>query len=229
MKRLLARILPAAQHSVAKAPSLAPKGSQVLTRRTYQQIPIQSDTYWATSGALRLEKKTPSYDDSAIQEWKDQFPHLKDYSAADLMEWRRAFDSFDVDNDGFISQADLQKDPSFTVEKIHLLKEYDRDKNALIDFGEFVEAMMAIDMTSLRDSFAGFDPSDVILEFDRYSVTPDGSQRGRRITLDGVKHVMREHDFSVVCDHDARKLFSHMDINGDNEIDFEDFKQWLKH
>lgn len=41
---------------------------------------------------------------------------------AALQTWRRVFDSFDSDRDGFITQADLQKTPEFTVAKAQKLK-----------------------------------------------------------------------------------------------------------
>lgn len=39
----------------------------------------------------------------------------------------------------------------------------------MIDFGEFVEAMYNVDKEMFLESFEGFDPVDVQLEFDKYA------------------------------------------------------------
>lgn len=43
-------------------------------------------------------------------------------SFADIEKWRNAFDTYDHDNDGFISPADLQKNPNLSLQKVQLLK-----------------------------------------------------------------------------------------------------------
>lgn len=101
---------------------------------------------------------------------------------AAVFEWRRVFDLFDRDSDGWISNADLQKRPEFSFDKALKIKResarlsargkrrprgrqrsrgaeggvvfcvsgFDRDRNNLIDFGEFVEGLYEASLRSFR-------------------------------------------------------------------------------
>ncbi|CEM03617.1 unnamed protein product [Vitrella brassicaformis CCMP3155] len=176
--------------------------------------------YWAN-------QKLTRYDNTETKAWKEQFANLGKYTDDELTAWRNAFDQFDPDHDGYISQADLQKFPTFTVEKAHLIKDYDRDRNNLIDFGEFVDAMFAVDVQSLKLDFSGFDSVDIQLEFDKYAVQDLDSGGRKHISLDGVKSLMNEKEFTVVTDSDAHQLMANMDVSKDGVIDIDDFKNWI--
>lgn len=182
--------------------------------------------YWAKNSRLLAERQQTVYDVAEIDSWKSIFPVLRDYCYDDIKLWRQAFDIFDRDADGFISQADLQKASHFTLEKSKLLKQYDADQNNLIDFGEFVEAMYNVDVKSLKDDFEGFDAVDVSLEFDKYAIT-DVTKNKKYMGINEVKELMKDHSFTCVTDLDAQKLFDDFDMNRKGIIDFDDFKNWI--
>ncbi|PHJ20344.1 protein kinase [Cystoisospora suis] len=190
-------------------------------------------SYWALN-------KERLYDDSMLDEWRERFPNLRKYNNDALQTWRRVFDSFDSDRDGFITQADLQKTPEFTVAKAQKLKgekenlnrelytEYDADQNNMIDFGEFVEAMYNVDKEMFLESFEGFDPVDVQLEFDKYAVVDEASPTKKQIPQNRVKQMMIDYRFTCVTEIDAQRLFDEMDVNRDGVIDLGDFKQCVQ-
>ncbi|CDJ59723.1 hypothetical protein, conserved [Eimeria maxima] len=108
---------------------------QQLQQQQQQQLQQQQRFYWAKT------EKAAAYDSQQIATWRENFPSLKEFSDEDLLEWRRVFDSFDTDGDGRLSRADLQKRAEFSLDKVQKIEQYDKDKNNLIDFGEFVEAL----------------------------------------------------------------------------------------
>ncbi|KAF8820578.1 protein kinase [Cardiosporidium cionae] len=181
--------------------------------------PAVADSYWA-------KPVDHLYDSAIVDEWKLYFANLQQYDHEDLLEWRRAFDVFDRDDDGFISQADLQKTPNFSLDKSRQLKKYDRDQNNLIDFGEFVEAMFNVDIKTLKDNFEGFDSVDIQLEFEKHAETNPVTSL-KTLSFEHLKEMMEEYQFTCVTKTDAKRLFDCMDSNKDGNIDFEDFKNWL--
>lgn len=52
----------------------------------------------------------------------------------------------------------------------NVMTEYDRDNNNLIDFGEFVEAVSALDVLDIRRFFEGFDVVDIQMEFEKFAI-----------------------------------------------------------
>lgn len=132
----------------------------------------------ASSGSFRMEKKhltrywaestKKKIQDSKINEWREQFPILNEYDDKDLAIWREAFNKMDRDNDNFISHADLQKS-DWSLEKYNLFQNYDMDQNNLIDFGEFIQAVIDIDTQHFKNFFQGFSKIDIELEFQKYA------------------------------------------------------------
>lgn len=53
---------------------------------------------------------------------------------SDISKWRNAFDTYDMDHDGFISPADLQKNPNLSLQKVQLLKGLSFDQNWSFNF-----------------------------------------------------------------------------------------------
>ncbi|EPR62753.1 protein kinase [Toxoplasma gondii TgCatPRC2] len=176
--------------------------------------------YWARDRAV-------NYEDEAVQEWREKFNNLKPYNDKELRAWRRVFDSMDRDRDGFISRADLQKTPEFTLAKAQKLKYYDADKNNLIDFGEFVEALYNVDKEMFLESFEGFDQVDIQLEFDKYAID-DMSPTKKHIPESRVKEMMLDRKFTCVTSLDAKRLFQEMDVNKDGVVDLADFKECVQ-
>ncbi|SBS81183.1 conserved Plasmodium protein, unknown function [Plasmodium ovale curtisi] len=113
--------------------------------------------YWAECTKKKIH-------DSKINEWREQFSILKDYDDKDLLMWRDSFNKMDKDKDNFISHADLQKS-DWSLEKYTLFQNYDMDKNNLIDFGEYIQAVIDIDTQYFKNFFQGFSKIDIELEF----------------------------------------------------------------
>jgi len=165
------------------------------------------------------------YQREDLEAWRLKYKYLGVYSLDALQEWRNAFDMLDRDGDGYISHADLQKNPNLSIDKEKIFKKYDVDQNNLIDFGEFVEAMFNVDTQRLRGDFVGFDPVDIQLEFDKYAIE---TGKGKKvINSDGVKRIMSDHEFTVITGQDAERLLGEMDKNKDSIIDMDDFKKWV--
>lgn len=201
-------------HASAIAPSQAPA---LVAKRGV----AGGAYYWARDREVR-------YDDEAVHEWREKFNNLKPYDDKELRAWRRVFDSMDRDMDGYISRADLQKTPDFTLAKAQKLKYYDTDKNNLIDFGEFVEALYNVDKEMFLESFEGFDQVDIQLEFDKYAIVDDMSPTKKQIPESRVKEMMLDHKFTCVTALDAKRLFQEMDVNKDGVVDLADFKECVQ-
>lgn len=189
----------------------------------------------ASSGSFRMEKKhltrywaestKKKIQDSKINEWREQFPILNEYDDKDLAIWREAFNKMDRDNDNFISHADLQKS-DWSLEKYNLFQNYDMDQNNLIDFGEFIQAVIDIDTQHFKNFFQGFSKIDIELEFQKYAIT-EKEENKQVIPLTKLMQMLKDKEFTCVTHTDSQKLFDAMDFNKDGAIDLEDFLAWL--
>ncbi|GAB65236.1 hypothetical protein PCYB_052540 [Plasmodium cynomolgi strain B] len=174
--------------------------------------------YWAESTKKKIQ-------DSKINEWREQFPILNEYDDKDLSIWREAFNKMDRDNDDFISHADLQKS-DWSLEKYNLFQNYDMDQNNLIDFGEFIQAVIDIDTQYFKNFFQGFSKIDIELEFQKYAIT-EKEENKQVIPLTKLMQMLKDKEFTCVTHTDAQKLFNVMDFNQDGALDLEDFLAWL--
>ncbi|CAX64126.1 hypothetical protein PFAG_02054 [Plasmodium falciparum Santa Lucia] len=174
--------------------------------------------YWA-------EHTNKKIHESKINEWREQFPILADYDDKDLMIWRNSFNNMDKDKDNFISHADLQKS-DWSLEKYTLFQNYDMDKNNLIDFGEYIQAIIDIDTQHFKNFFQGFSKIDIELEFEKYAITEKENNK-KVIPLSKLMQMITDKEFTCVTETDSLKLFKSMDMNKDGSIDFEDFLQWV--
>lgn len=174
--------------------------------------------YWAETTNKKIHE-------SKINEWREQFKILDMYNDTDLIIWRDSFNKMDKDKDNFISHADLQKS-DWSLEKYTLFQNYDIDKNNLIDFGEYIQAVIDIDTQHFKNFFQGFSKIDMELEFQKYAIT--GKENNKKvIPLEKLKQMLKDKEFTCITDTDSRNLFNVMDVNKDGELDFEDFRAWL--
>lgn len=222
------------------ATAVAPRASHTLNRTTRyptvttvckgpsyrQSILFQHRFYAATDKSFYWANQARSvYSEADMQSWVAKFPQLNGYVFEDIQKWRNAFDTFDHDKDGYISPADFQKNPNLSLQKVELLKEYDRDNNNLIDFGEFVEAVSALDVLDIRRYFEGFDIVDIQMEFEKFAV----QDQGRKIMgLSQLMRLMHYCDCICVTNKDATRLLTEIDSGKDGSIDFEEFRTWLQ-
>ncbi|KAI4840087.1 EF-hand calcium-binding domain-containing protein [Plasmodium brasilianum] len=170
--------------------------------------------YWAEYTKKKIH-------DSKINEWREQFAILDEYNDKDLMIWRDSFNKMDKDKDNFISHADLQKS-DWSLEKYTLFQNYDMDKNNLIDFGEYIQAVIDIDTQYFKNFFQGFSKIDIELEFQKYAITEKENNK-KVIPLTKLMQMLKDKEFTCVTETDSLKLFNAMDLNNDGSIDFEDF------
>ncbi|XP_026191510.1 probable calcium-binding protein CML17 [Cyclospora cayetanensis] len=190
-----------------------------LNRVVSAQVPAAAARrlYWAKT------ERDLAYDTEQIASWRATFPSLKEFTDEDLLEWRRVFDSFDLDSDGWISRADLQKRPEFSLDKVQKIERYDKDKNNLIDFGEFVEALYELDKEILKEGFEGFSGVDVQLEFEKFATTDASGQKS--LSLGGIGKWLRASKFTCITKRDCIKLFNEIDGNRDGVVDLKDFQE----
>ncbi|SCA48648.1 conserved Plasmodium protein, unknown function [Plasmodium ovale] len=174
--------------------------------------------YWAECTKKKIH-------DSKINEWREQFSILKDYDDKDLLMWRDSFNKMDKDKDNFISHADLQKS-DWSLEKYTLFQNYDMDKNNLIDFGEYIQAVIDIDTQYFKNFFQGFSKIDIELEFQKYAITEKENNK-KVIPLTKLMQMLKDKEFTCVTERDSLQLFNAMDLDKDGSLDFEDFVGWL--
>ncbi|CAD2089314.1 EF-hand calcium-binding domain-containing protein [Plasmodium vinckei lentum] len=179
---------------------------------------ITSAYYWAELTKNKIH-------DSKINELREQFSILKDYDDSDIMIWRASFNQMDKDKDNYISHADLQKS-DWSLEKYTLFQNYDMDRNNLIDFGEYIQAIIDIDTQHFKNFFHGFSKIDIELEFQKYAITEKDNSK-KIIPLTKLMQMLKDKEFTCVTETDSRKLFNLMDMNQDGYLDFEDFVEWL--
>ncbi|KAL8269600.1 hypothetical protein Esti_006479 [Eimeria stiedai] len=180
----------------------------------------QRRCYWAKS------ERELAYDSEQIESWREAFPTLKDFSDDGPAAAAAAGSCvFDLDSDGMISRADLQKRPEFSLDKVQKIERYDKDKNNLIDFGEFVEGLYELDKEILKEGFEGFNGVDVQLEFEKFA-SSDASGR-KSLSLSGIAKLLKANKFTCITEKDCEKLFKEIDANADGVIDLSDFQQWV--
>ncbi|ANQ06849.1 Uncharacterized protein PCOAH_00011450 [Plasmodium coatneyi] len=199
----------------------AKEGAHFITHPSSGCFPMEKKhltRYWAESTKKKIH-------DSKINEWREQFPILNEYDDKDLAIWREAFNKMDRDNDNYISHADLQKS-DWSLEKYNLFQNYDMDQNNLIDFGEFIQAVIDIDTQYFKNFFQGFSKIDIELEFQKYAIT-EKEENKQVIPLTKLMQMLKDKEFTCVTHTDSQKLFEAMDFNKDGAIDLEDFLAWL--
>eukprot|EP01066_Platyproteum_vivax_P014620 Platyproteum_vivax@DN6541_c0_g1_i1.p1 len=175
--------------------------------------------YWALQ-----EKRTYSEEDLKL--WKNEFTSLQPYSSEELSLWRNAFEDMDMDRDGILSRADIQKSKLFSTTKSDVIAAMDKDDNNMVDFGEFVEGMLRIDIKLLRDVYSDFDKVDLQLEFDKYASVDNSNNKVWN--LESIKRLMLNSEFMVVTPRDIELLYNDVDKDKDGTITFKDFRNWLK-
>lgn len=141
-------------------------------------------------------------------------------SMADIKDLKEVFLLLDKDYDGKISQKELlaeycklvnEKEAKSVVQKI--LSEVDSDRNGFIDYSEFLRANVDIrkivNEENLRNAFRAFDQDN-----------------SGKISSEELGRVLEGESFND-CGQ-WKKIIEDFDINGDGEIDIEEFGMLLK-
>lgn len=142
------------------------------------------------------------------------------FTSEQIEEFRAAFDLFDQDGNNAISKEELgtvmrRLGLNPTDEELRdMIREHDQDESGQIEFGEFCD-MLAQRMEgddkeeSLRAAFRTFDQ--------------DGSGKISAQELRDVMHSLGER----LTDADIEEMIREADIDGDNQIDYEEFVKMM--
>ncbi|KAK0397340.1 hypothetical protein QR680_002090 [Steinernema hermaphroditum] len=146
-------------------------------------------------------------------------PRSNDFLATELEDFRKAFKFFDANNDGFITQEELESAmnkcgqyPS-KLELRFIMSQGDRDQNGVITFDEFTALMRENECRNkysrhqLREQFQMFDKDN-----DGYIERSEMTGIVRELSLG-------RYFPNQVID----QLFREADVDGDGRISFEEF------
>eukprot|EP00163_Fabomonas_tropica_P029285 TRINITY_DN622_c0_g1_i1.p1 TRINITY_DN622_c0_g1~~TRINITY_DN622_c0_g1_i1.p1 ORF type:complete len:164 (-),score=67.66 TRINITY_DN622_c0_g1_i1:228-719(-) len=146
---------------------------------------------------------------------------VDDFTEEQMAEFHTAFNLFDKDGDGTISQDELKhvlktlgQNPS-KKEVMAMMKEIDVDRSGSIDFPEFVN-MMAKKMGNVDESRL---IEDAFKVFDK-----DGDGILQRSELRKVMENLGE----AVTEKQLERMVREADFDGDGEISKEDFIKIMK-
>lgn len=118
-----------------------------------------------------------------------------------------------------------KKRAEFSLDKVQKIEQYDKDKNNLIDFGEFVEALYELDKEILKEGFEGFSGVDVQLEFEKFATTD--AQGKKTLSIEGIIKLLKTNRFTCITKQDGKKMLKEIDLNRDGIVDLKDFQQWV--
>ena len=147
----------------------------------------------------------------------------KDYerpglSADEIEEIKEAFDLFDSDETGAISIKELtaaMRSLGFETKNAvvyKMIEDMDEDGSGEIEFEEFLDMMTA----RISDKNTREDIERVFKLFD--------SNRNGQITLDDMQRVAKELGEDI-SDEELQEIINRADLDGDQELGFEDFYQ----
>uniref|UniRef100_A0A7S1THJ8 EF-hand domain-containing protein n=1 Tax=Compsopogon caeruleus TaxID=31354 RepID=A0A7S1THJ8_9RHOD len=143
-----------------------------------------------------------------------------DLTEETIKEFREAFQLFDKNNDGSISAQELGvvmrsmgQSPS-DAELQQMINEVDADGNGMIDFAEFVTLMAR----KMRNSDKDVEIREAFNVFDS-----DGDGKISATELRKIMHNLGER----LTDEEINQMIREADVNGDGEIDYEEFVRML--
>ncbi|ETO18056.1 calmodulin-like protein [Reticulomyxa filosa] len=169
----------------------------------------------------------------------------QDLTEAELKQLKDAFNLFDKDNSGTIDQEELLQifcslDPRITKGEFQeLMKEYDKDGNGTIDWEEFKvlmgPALQSSGPANEDDIKVAFDMADKvyffqkIVDYSRFFLNvhkkkQDGSGKIDKSELGELLASLGEE----LSEQELDDLVNAIDVDGDGEVDFEEFKRLLE-
>jgi calmodulin len=132
-----------------------------------------------------------------------------------LIEYITAFEVFDKDKDGKITTKEigtilrnLGQNPS-EKQLNEMISEIDQDGNGTIDFNEFIGLIIK----KMKEPDLNDEMIDAFSIFDK-----DGN---KFITSHEMRNVLRK--IKIISDDDIEELVKEADIDGDGQIDYEEF------
>jgi len=167
------------------------------------EVKINFNTFKTYSGANKLSRAVLTYIASRLTD--DEVKKLKD-----------AFQKIDVNKDGMLTLEELKnavkQNPEVHVMNIEqIFKTIDTDNSGVINYTEFLAASIDkriyLQEDKLRDAFKLFD-----------------EDKSGKISKSEISKVLKFKKSGV----EMTKLFEKYDLNGDGEIDFEEFLNMMK-
>ena len=168
-----------------------------------KEIKINFNTFKTYSGANKLSRAVLTYIASRLTD--DEVKKLKD-----------AFQKIDVNGDGMLTLEELKnainQNPEVHVMNIEqIFKTIDTDNSGVINYTEFLAASIDkriyLQEDKLRDAFKLFD-----------------EDKSGKISKSEISKVLKFKKSGT----EMTKLFEKYDLNGDGEIDFEEFLNMMK-
>lgn len=140
-------------------------------------------------------------------------------STNDIRHLKKKFEAIDKNGDGNITLKELRdgmKDVHNKEELIQIMLGADTDKSGTINYTEFLAATMEQSMytreENLRNAFGMFDQ--------------DGSGK---ISIEEIKNILGASKYqSHISDEQWEDLIKEVDIDGDGELDFEEFLKMMR-
>lgn len=144
------------------------------------------------------------------------------------MQWRSSFDKL-VDRGDMISYlvfksfvekrfSSVMPSDRLSRKVEHFCSKFDKDKNSLIDFGEFVTHGVLLDVDWAKEKIRQDGTEETFSEYSEEGV----------ISEDGLHELMSDFDFITVTHTDLRKIMRILDEDGDGLVSLSDFAQWVE-
>lgn len=147
----------------------------------------------------------------------------EEYTEEQIAEYKEAFSLFDKDGDGTIDATELGTvmrslghQPS-EEEIIDMINEADVDGNGTIDFAEFIQMMPAASKNE-RDENAEEEMLEAFKVFD--------SDGNGNISADELRQIMANLG-EKLTDEEVDEMVKEADIDGDGEINYEEFVRMM--
>mmetsp|Transcript_91681 Transcript_91681/g.245611 ORF Transcript_91681/g.245611 Transcript_91681/m.245611 type:complete len:157 (-) Transcript_91681:85-555(-) len=138
-----------------------------------------------------------------------------------IEEFKEAFSLFDKDGDGTITADELGvvmrslgRNPT-RAELEAMIAEVDDDGSGEIEFPEFLQLMAK----KLQDTDSVEEMREAFMVFDR--------DKSGSVTASELKHVMNNLG-EQVSDEEVENMIAEADADGDGELSFDDFLQFIK-
>lgn len=144
-----------------------------------------------------------------------------EFSEEQIEEFKEAFNLFDKDGNGTITADELGvvmrslgKNPTHE-ELCAMIDEVDEDKSGEIEFPEFLQLMSS----KLQTADSVDEMREAFLVFDR--------DKSGSVSASELKHVMNNLG-EQVTDEEVEEMIREADADGDGELSFDDFLQFIK-
>ncbi|CAL1602113.1 unnamed protein product [Knipowitschia caucasica] len=146
----------------------------------------------------------------------------RDLRPEEMEELREAFREFDKDKDGFISCKDLgecMRTMGYMPTEMELIELSQQICGGRVDFEDFVELMGPKMLAETADMIGVKELRDAFKEFD--------SDGDGQISLGELREAMKKLMGEQLHHREIDEILRDVDLNGDGEVDFEEFVRMM--